>query len=51
MSQPLGPSDDLRLQAQEPVARVKTLRVAKKKGCKKSKCSKWKGGQCRCGRD
>ena len=22
----------------------------KKKGCKKSKCSKWKGGTCRCGR-
>jgi hypothetical protein len=24
---------------------------AKKKGCKKKKCSHWKGGQCRCGRD
>jgi hypothetical protein len=24
---------------------------SKKKGCKKSKCSKWKGGHCRCGRD
>jgi hypothetical protein len=23
----------------------------KKKGCKKSKCSKWKGGSCRCGRE
>ena len=23
----------------------------KKKGCKKKKCSHWKGGQCRCGRD
>ncbi|QVV69262.1 hypothetical protein [Synechococcus sp. LA31] len=24
---------------------------AKKKGCKQKKCSHWKGGQCRCGRD
>jgi len=24
---------------------------AKKKGCKKAKCSKWKGGACKCGRD
>ncbi len=24
---------------------------SKKKGCKKQKCSHWKGGQCRCGRD
>jgi hypothetical protein len=23
----------------------------KKKGCKQSQCSKWKGGKCRCGRD
>jgi len=23
----------------------------KKKGCKKKKCSHWRGGQCRCGRD
>jgi len=23
----------------------------KKKGCKKDKCSKWKGGKCRCGRE
>ncbi|QNI88707.1 hypothetical protein SynROS8604_02076 [Synechococcus sp. ROS8604] len=23
---------------------------SKKKGCKKSKCSKWKGGHCKCGR-
>ena len=26
-------------------------KVSKKKGCKKSKCSKWKGNSCRCGRD
>lgn len=23
----------------------------KKKGCRQQKCSKWKGGKCRCGRD
>jgi len=24
---------------------------SRKRGCKKSKCSKWKGGKCKCGRD
>lgn len=24
---------------------------SKKKGCKKQKCSKWKGGKCCCGRE
>jgi len=27
------------------------LQAAKKKGCKQQKCSKWKGGKCRCGRE
>jgi len=27
------------------------LQQAKKKGCKQKKCSNWKGGKCRCGRD
>lgn len=27
------------------------LQVAKKKGCKQHKCSKWKGGKCHCGRE
>jgi len=27
------------------------LRQAKKGGCRKGKCSKWKGGCCRCGRE
>jgi len=31
-------------------AEVRQLQ-SKKKGCKKQKCSKWKGGKCRCGRD
>jgi hypothetical protein len=29
----------------------RALQQAKKKGCKKRKCSNWKGGKCRCGRD
>lgn len=28
-----------------------SLRQEKKKGCKQSKCSKWKGGKCKCGRE
>ncbi|MCT0214029.1 MULTISPECIES: hypothetical protein [unclassified Synechococcus] len=39
----------------EPAAvralRQDLIRVSKKKGCKQSKCSHWKGGCCRCGRD
>jgi len=27
------------------------LKRGKKKGCKQKKCSKWKGGKCRCGRE
>jgi hypothetical protein len=27
------------------------LQQDKKKGCKKQKCSNWKGGKCRCGRE
>jgi hypothetical protein len=27
------------------------LAHGKHKGCKKKKCSNWKGGKCRCGRD
>jgi hypothetical protein len=46
MSKPLG----------SPAAGAATpdrpsLQVAKKKGCKQQKCSKWKGGKCRCGRE
>jgi hypothetical protein len=29
----------------------RTPEQPKKKGCKKKKCSHWKGGSCRCGRD
>jgi len=46
MSKPVGS------QAPEGVAPVRaSLQVAKKKGCKQQKCSKWKGGKCRCGRE
>jgi hypothetical protein len=46
MSKPVGS------QAVELEASAKpSLQVAKKKGCKQQKCSKWKGGKCRCGRD
>lgn len=34
-----------------PQARANALRAEKKKGCKQKKCSKWRGGGCRCGRD
>ena len=27
------------------------IRRLKRKSCKKNKCSKWKGGKCRCGKD
>jgi hypothetical protein len=46
MSKPVGS------QAPEGAAPARALlQVAKKKGCKQQKCSKWKGGKCRCGRD
>jgi hypothetical protein len=46
MSKPVGS------QAPEGVLPERaSLKVAKKKGCKQHKCSKWKGGKCRCGRE
>jgi hypothetical protein len=45
MTQPLGSPE---LEA----PRGRGLQQAdKKKGCKQKKCSNWKGGKCRCGRD
>jgi len=46
MASSAGSSADLPL-----TARQAALATAKKKGCKLKKCSKWKGGKCRCGRD
>jgi hypothetical protein len=46
MPKPIGPSND----APSPLGQ-RGLSADKKKGCKQSKCSHWKGGKCRCGRD
>jgi hypothetical protein len=46
MAKPIGPSND----TPAPLG-PRGPRAEKKKGCKQSKCSKWKGGKCRCGRD
>jgi len=34
-----------------PMHPLVSVRRKRKKGCKRSKCSKWKGGSCRCGRE
>jgi hypothetical protein len=44
MAQPIGPEEQ-----KQP--RTTSLRQDKKKGCREKKCSKWKGGKCRCGRE
>ena len=44
MAQPIGPQDN-------GSNRTRGAQQDKKKGCKKQKCSNWKGGKCRCGRD
>ncbi|SBO41811.1 hypothetical protein [Cyanobium sp. NIES-981] len=46
MAQPIGPAND----QPDPAARRGPAQ-SKKKGCKKNKCSHWKGGKCRCGRE
>ena len=46
MPKPIGPSND----APSPLGQ-RGLSADKKKVCKQSKCSHWKGGKCRCGRD
>jgi hypothetical protein len=48
MAQPLGPQNDPSLTG---TSTRRGQRVEKKKGCRQQKCSKWKGGKCRCGRD
>ncbi|MBU6249925.1 MAG: hypothetical protein KGO47_02010 [Cyanobacteria bacterium REEB417] len=47
MAAPLGPQ----VNAADAPARDGRCIQAKKKGCKQKKCSHWKGGKCRCGRD
>jgi hypothetical protein len=44
MAQPIGPQESAQ-------PRRSLAEQDKKKGCKQQKCSKWKGGKCRCGRD
>lgn len=46
MAAPIGPRNDT-----PPPLGKRGLCADKKKGCKQNKCSKWKGGKCRCGRD
>jgi hypothetical protein len=46
MAKPIGPTNDM----PSPLGQ-RGPSAEKKKGCKQSKCSKWKGGKCRCGRD
>lgn len=46
MANTIGPSND----APSPLGQ-RGPSADKKKGCKQSKCSHWKGGKCRCGRD
>ncbi|MCS5704922.1 MAG: hypothetical protein VKN17_03070 [Cyanobacteriota bacterium] len=48
MQQPLGRAEP---PASGPVRACPLLSCGKKKGCRRKKCSKWKGGDCRCGRD
>jgi len=43
MAQPIGPSE-------QQQRRRAPVQQDKKKGCRQQKCSKWKGGKCRCGR-
>ena len=46
MAKPIGPTRDM----PAPLGQ-RGPSPGKKKGCKQSKCSNWKGGKCRCGRD
>jgi hypothetical protein len=51
MAQQIGcSSDEAPSQRNAPGQGIATAH-AKKKGCKKKKCSHWKGGRCRCGRE
>jgi hypothetical protein len=53
MAQPLGSCAALASpsQAGSAAGQSPVFVAAKKKGCKQKKCSNWKGGKCRCGRD
>jgi hypothetical protein len=51
MAQPLGSQAPSPSSVANPATGAAGLRQPKKKGCKQTKCSKWKGGKCRCGRE
>ena len=54
MAQPLGSNAfaaDQPTAAQPNPSQARGPVQSKKKGCKQRKCSHWKGGKCRCGRD
>ncbi|MEX1315773.1 MAG: hypothetical protein AB1Z22_01450 [Synechococcaceae cyanobacterium] len=54
MAQPLGSGASLDISSPtgQRAGQAGGVFVAtKKKGCKEKKCSNWKGGKCRCGRD
>ncbi|MCS5692791.1 hypothetical protein NZK33_12460 [Cyanobium sp. FGCU-6] len=50
MAQPLGNEREPLRPGEAGAVRAPRV-AAKKKGCKQKKCSNWKGGKCRCGRD
>jgi len=50
MAQPLGTPNVAAANGSASTAAA-GLRQQKKKGCKQTKCSKWKGGKCRCGKE
>ena len=51
MAQPLGTASFDHTNLCSGIRQCPVFTAAKKKGCKQNKCSKWKGGSCRCGRD
>jgi hypothetical protein len=51
MAQPIGLASSTPTPGSLPQQRPAAFSAAKKKGCKQKKCSNWKGGKCRCGRD
>lgn len=51
MAQPIGPVSPDPASPGSSRRSCPVFSTAKKKGCKQKKCSNWKGGKCRCGRD
>jgi hypothetical protein len=51
MAQPLGTASPDLANLCPGARQCPVLTTGKKKSCKQNKCSNWKGGKCRCGRD